>query len=89
MTLNELNKQLTIALKNYIKTSHHNNTGKLYNSIKFNCTNNQTTGLKISFDAMEYIYYLDDGDFIANFFALNNTVSIITEFLSKDIEINL
>jgi hypothetical protein len=89
MTINELNSKLNIALKNYIKTSKHYSSGKLFNSIKFKCTNNKTTGLQIKLSAMEYINYLDDGDFMTDFFALENVISIITEFLSRDIELNL
>jgi len=85
MNLAELNNRLTLALKNYIKASNHVDSGRLIKSIKFKCTDANDGGLKIKFNAMEYIHYLDNGEFIAKFFALDSTVSIITEYLSKTI----
>jgi len=65
MTISILNQKLTAAMKSYIKASSHVASGKLLNSIKFKCTDNGE--LEISFNAMDYIYYLDNGDFINNF----------------------
>lgn len=79
MTLQELNNELTKALKSYIKSTHYK-SGALYNSIKFNCTDKD--GLKIKFNSMEYIYELDNGNFVNNFFELDSTINIITEYLS-------
>jgi len=79
MTISQLNTQLTQALKNYIKSSGHNETGALYGSIRFTCTDNN--GLKINFKTMNYIQYLDDGEFINSFFGLSSTNDIISEYL--------
>jgi len=80
MTIQELNSQLTQALKNYIKTSKHYKTGSLYNSINFLCTD--VGGLKIKFKTNDYITELENGDFVSSFFELNSTIDIITEYLS-------
>lgn len=82
MTINELNSQLTLALKEYIKSSHHYETGALYKSIKFTCSDIPTKGLDIKFNAMEYINYLDDGEFINTFFSSTKVVNILTTYLS-------
>ena len=87
MTINDLNSRLTQALKNYIKTTSHSNTGRLYNSIKFTCTD--AGELDIKFTAMDYVNYLDDGRFITNFLALPTTINIITEYLSRTIELGI
>jgi len=86
MTIGELNYQLTQALKTYVKSSNHNDTGRLYNSIQFKCTT--TNGLTIKFDAMEYIHYLDDGDFINNFFEQSSILDLIATYLVDSFEIN-
>ncbi len=83
MTIGELNNKLTQALKNYIKSSGHNDTGTLYNSIRFLCTDSKDGGnLKIKFKTMDYIQYLDNGEMVNKFLSLDSTLDIITEYLS-------
>jgi hypothetical protein len=86
MTITELNAKLTQNLKSYIKTQHHNETGHLYNSIKFKCTfdNNQ---FQVKFDSYEYILYLEHGEFIQDFFKLDSTLKLLSDFIAINITI--
>lgn len=79
MTISELNSKLKNALKRYIKNEGYVDSGKLINSIDFNC---KMIGEKLSikFNAVEYINYLDDGKLISKFFEDSNTLDIIQEF---------
>jgi hypothetical protein len=85
MTVADLNNDLTQAFKRFIQISNHKKTGRLYNSIKFTCTNVDHV-LQIKFKAMEYVQYLEDGDFIDEFFDLNSTLTIIANFIASDME---
>jgi len=87
MTIQQLNNKLTALLKKYIKASNHVDSGNLYNSIEFNCSFNQE--LKISFKTAEYIKYLDDGEFLNGFFALEETKKLIGEFITSSLEQSL
>jgi hypothetical protein len=89
MTSSELNSQLTLALKNYIRFKGHNETGALYNSIKFKSKNQPIGGLEITLTANEYIQYLDKGDFVDNFFGLDSTLNIIGDFIADDLSFTL
>lgn len=79
MTISELNSKLKNALKRFIKNEGFVDSGKLINSISFNCKMNGEK-LSIKFNAAEYINYLDDGKLISKFFEDNNTLDIIQEF---------
>lgn len=79
MTISQLNTSLADALKVYLRASKHNDTGKLYNSIKFNCTIDK--GIDINLDAMEYIQYLDDGQFLEDFYNSKIVEDILSEFV--------
>jgi len=87
MTLSDLNIGLTNLLKDYVKDTSHNETGTLYNSIRFECTD--SNGLEIKLNAVEYIQYLDDGDFLKNFFELDSVGDLIAEYLTVILDITL
>lgn len=84
MTLSELNNKLKNALKKYIRERDHIITGHLLNSIKFNSTY-KDFDLQISFKSKFYIVYLEDGEFIDDFFSLTSTRDILEEFIADKI----
>lgn len=88
MTLADLNNQLTLGLKQFIKSEGYIETGKLANSIKFKSTF-QNNDLKIKFNAMEYIQYLDDGNLVSNFLAKPSTIELIQQFYVDNLVIDL
>ncbi len=85
MTITQLNSKLTSSLKKFIKNEKFVDSGDLYKSIKFNCT--YTNELNIKLNSKEYIQYLDNGDLLNNFFALESTTNLIGEFLVSQIEL--
>ena len=86
MTIQDLNNQLTINLKQYIKSEGFVDSGKLLNSINFNCTfiDNE---LKIKFNAMDYIKYLDNGELLNKFLATQTAIEAIQEFYASNLNI--
>lgn len=78
MTLQELNSKLTTSLKKYIKDRKHIRTGKLYNSVDFNCTDTDT--LYVHFSAMFYIQYLEHRQFVDNYFQTQEFNDIIADY---------
>lgn len=88
MTKQELETKLTKNLKDFIKKRKHYETGKLYNSIKVDV---KDTGdnVMLSFNAMEYIKYLDDGDFMRDFMKLDSTKKAINEYIGTKIQLAL
>lgn len=85
MTLQQLNKALDKELRAYIRKRNHILTGALYKSVLFNCT---FTGgnLRLKFSSMYYIKFLEYGEFVNDFYNLDNTNDIIREFLVSYIE---
>lgn len=87
MTANQLNKQLDEALVDYIKDKGFVSTGSLYKSINFSCKfNKESMDLKIKFKANDYIKYLEKGSLVNNFLQTKRCISIIENFMSKNIE---
>jgi hypothetical protein len=86
MTIQECNTQMTQELKSFIKSEGYVSSGKLINSIKFKSTfiNNE---LKIKFDAMEYINYLDDGNLVSKFFDQQNVIDLIQSVYTDNLEL--
>jgi hypothetical protein len=84
MTIQQLNKKLTTELKVFIKKEDLYKTGKLYKSIKFNCIY-KNLDLDIKLDAKEYIQYVEKGDLLQKFFALDKTKEILQEFYADNI----
>lgn len=87
MTIQDFNTRMTQELKSFIKSEGYVSSGKLVNSIKFKSTfiNNQ---LDIKFNAMDYINYLDDGNFIKNFFDQQKVFDIIQELYSTNLDLD-
>lgn len=85
MTVTELNSKLTRELKAFIKQEGFYDSGTLYKSIKFNCTY-RNLELKIKFKSQEYVQYLDEGDFLNDFFKKDDVIDLLSEFYSSQIE---
>lgn len=86
MTIQELNTKLTKELKSFIKNKGYVDSGKLLNSINFNCTfiDNE---LNIKFNAMDYIKYLDNGELLNKFLATQTAIEAIQEFYASNLNI--
>jgi hypothetical protein len=87
MSLPEFNKELSDALRKYIKKRKHILTGALYKSVLFDCTFNNTLTLK--FSSMYYIKFLEHGDFVNDFYELKSTNEIISQFIISQFEEDL
>lgn len=85
MTINELNKELTDSLVNYLNQTGHNETGALESSIDFDCSIIGGNDLDISFNAKEYIHYLDDGKFLDNYFDTQDFEDIIQRWYADNL----
>jgi hypothetical protein len=85
MSIQQLNKSLDKALRDYIRKRNHILTGALYKSVLFNCS---FVGgeLKLKFSSMYYIKFLEYGDFVNDFYNLTTTNEIIRDFLVSYIE---
>lgn len=70
-------------MKSYIKSTGHNKTGALSNSISFNVTYNSGV-LDMGLKAKEYILFLDDGKFIDDFFESSSVKSAISDFVVEE-----
>ena len=88
MTLSELNNNLTLSLKSYIKERGYVESGKLLNSVKFKCTY-QNDALVIKLDVLEYFQYLDDGKLLSKFLARQKQLDVIQIFYSVQISAEL
>jgi hypothetical protein len=87
MTVSKLNKELEKALIKFIKDEGFVATGSLIKSIKFKCKyDKKLLDLKIEFEANDYIQYLDEGNLIDNFLETKECLSLIEEFMAKNIE---
>jgi hypothetical protein len=82
MTQVQLNNQLTIQLKAFLKQRNHISSGNLYKSIKITSDSN----LNFKLNAYEYIQFLDEGTFLTDFFALPKTVMTISDYLTGMID---
>jgi hypothetical protein len=85
MSVQQLNKSLDKALRDYIRKRNHILTGALYKSVLFNCS---FVGgeLKLKFSSMYYIKFLEYGDFVNDFYDLPSTNQIIRDFMVSYIE---
>lgn len=81
MTIQELNVNLTDELKGFIRERDHIISGDLLNSIRFKCSYYKGV-LRLKFDAMFYIKYLEDGEFVGEFFERSNTRTYIRDFIA-------
>lgn len=88
MTIQELNIQLDKALRAYIKKRDHILTGALYDSVTFDC---KWVGenLSLRFSSMYYIKFLEHGDFVNDFYNLESTNEIISDYITSYITDNL
>jgi len=87
MTTQVLSSKITIGLKKYLKSLGHIDSGDLYKSINTKVTLNPNLIIKIN--GLEYIKYLDDGKLLENYFQLDSTIELITEFTVSQIELIL
>lgn len=85
MTINELNDRLTELLRQAIKEAGHYKSGHLYNSVNFRCTFSENY-LDVQLDTPEYIYYLEDGDFMDRFWSNSVVATLLLEFIESNIE---
>lgn len=81
MTIQQLNIKLSGALRKRIRELDHILTGDMYKSIEFKCSDNGK--LVIKFKSIYYIKFLDEGDFISEFVALQSTRDIIKEYIRE------
>ena len=82
MTIQDLSNRMTIALKEYISSSKHNKTGEMLNSIQVTAND----AFDFNINSVDYILYLDNGDFLPNFFQLDSTISIMEEYYTYDLQ---
>jgi hypothetical protein len=80
MTKAQLENRLKILLKNYIKDRKHIDTGKLYRSIKFKVNDDPQLGTDITLSSEYYISYLEDGEFVPDFFSLKSVIDSIARY---------
>lgn len=85
MTIAELNTRLDANLRAFIKLRDHILTGAMYRSVMFDCSEIET-GLQLRFSSMYYIKFLDHGEFINDFYNLESTNAIITDYIAGMIE---
>ena len=88
MTIQEFNTQMTQELKSFIKSEGYVSSGKLEKSIKFKCTFNDNQ-LDIKLDAMEYINYLDNGNFLNKFFEKDSVSELIADVYSSNLDLGI
>jgi hypothetical protein len=88
MTISQLNNKLTTQLKAFIKKENLYDTGALYKSVKFKSVYKDFE-LGIKLDSVDYIKYLEKGDFLSKFFELAATKETIQEFYVSQIEKDL
>lgn len=85
MTQPQVEAKLTANLKKYLKSEGHVESGKLLKSLKIE---GSAAGFKVV--GLEYVQYLDDGEFLNNFFSLPSTNKLIEEYIAitvnKEIE---
>jgi hypothetical protein len=86
MTIQELNTELTILLRSYIKLKKYIKTGKLYRSINFNCTERNGGTVEIKLRSEDYILNLENGNLLNNFFNLKKVSELIVEYEVSKIE---
>ena len=93
MTIQELNSSLTTQLKSYIREQGYVDSGALVKSIKFKCREKANGGIDVKLNAQDYIQYLDNGKFLQDFFAQQNTIDIIAQYeadrITRDITIEI
>jgi hypothetical protein len=82
MTINNLKNKLDDSLKKRIKSEGYYASGKLFNSINF-IVKEGPDGPSITLDALEYIQYIDNGKFIKGYFASNDFLDPIKEYLAS------
>lgn len=88
MTIQKLNKELSMLLKDFIESEDHIDTGALYRSIKFNCSFDGKE-LDMTFSSEEYIVYLEEGKFVDRFFELPEVLDAIGDFYVENIDLGL
>lgn len=85
MTIQQLNDKLTKELIKFLQKKNHYNTGTLAKSIGFASTISNKGELELKLNAKEYIQYLDDGDFLDEFFESNEFQSIMYDWYNDNL----
>lgn len=88
MKIGDLNNKLDSYMKDYIRNEGYVDSGMLLKSIKFKSVE-ENNELIIKFDAEDYIQYLNDGNFINDFFSQNKVLELITEYRAEMIDIQI
>lgn len=82
MTIDELNNELTELLQSYILSEQHYITGRMHDSIDFQCTYDNEY-LDIQLESVDYLYFIEQGRFIDSFYELSSVESAMAEFLES------
>lgn len=82
MTANELANGLTSALKSYIRERGFYASGRLFNSVNFQVTDEP---FDVKLNALEYIQYLDDGKFLIDFYNLPKVEQLFLTYIDSRI----
>lgn len=86
MTIQQLNSKLTDALIRFLNKQGHNATGTLERSIDFSSELDSNDNLtNVNFNAKEYIQFLDDGEFLDDFFSTKEFKDIMIEWYQDNI----
>lgn len=85
MDINSYAQEMDQALRDYITLLDHIDTGALINTLFFTISKTGD-GYNMSLEANDYILWLDDNEFLDNFYELPSTIDIL-ERLADDIAI--
>lgn len=83
-SISELNKELAVALKDWIVENEHIDTGDMFRSVKFNCIDSDN-GVKVKLSSKHYIKYLQDGKFISDFFKSKEFKTLVSSYTRSKI----
>lgn len=78
MSITDLNRELELSLKKFIRDRKHIRTGALYNSVQFSC--NDTKDLNIHFSSKFYIQYLEHRQFVDLYFQSKDFNDIVAKY---------
>ena len=79
-----VNNKLNKLMREYIRSTGHNDTGRLANSISFNLKFT-SSGPDFGLKANNYILFLDNGKFMNNFLAQPDVKKVIANFMAEEL----
>jgi len=85
--LSKYNSILDQALRDFITERDHIDTGAMYASVRFDISSQQNT-FNITLEAEHYIEYLDNYQFLNDFYELSST-QLILDDIAEDFTDNL